>query len=85
MFLQCPGVDINHSDDQGRTPLFLASENGHTTVVRKLLDFRQIDVNKARTDYGATALFAASQFGHEDIVRLLLNHPRIEVNKGLTR
>ena len=85
LFLQCPGGDINHGDGQGRTPLYLASGNGHTLVVRTLLGFRQIDVNKARTDYGATALFAASQFGHEDIVRLLLNHPKIEVNQGLTR
>ena len=85
MFMQCPGVDINHSDDQGRTALYLSSGNGHTSVVQTLLGFRQIDVNRARTDYGATALFAASQYGYEDIVKLLLNHPKIQVNKGLTR
>ena len=85
LFLQCPGGDVNHNDSQGRTPLYLASENGHTPIVKTLLRFRNINVNGARTDYGATALFAASQFAHEDVVRLLLNHPKIQVNKGLTR
>ncbi|KAM0387708.1 hypothetical protein ACHAQC_010354 [Fusarium culmorum] len=32
------GVDVNMKDDEGRTPLSLASSNGHTAVVRILLD-----------------------------------------------
>ncbi|KAF0637471.1 hypothetical protein FPSE5266_02917 [Fusarium pseudograminearum] len=32
------GVDVNMKDDEGRTPLSLASSNGRTAVVRILLD-----------------------------------------------
>ncbi|EKJ76919.1 hypothetical protein NXS19_011110 [Fusarium pseudograminearum] len=38
MSLLKAGVDVNMKDDEGRTPLSLASSNGHTAVVRILLD-----------------------------------------------
>ena len=31
------GADINHVDNKGRTPLYIASETGHVEVVRELL------------------------------------------------
>lgn len=71
----------------GATALFLAAQNGHTKVIRCLLDhdrhikacpwacfdMERINVNATTTD-GATALFAAAEKGHTKVVRLLLAH-----------
>ena len=46
--------------DDGATPLYIASQNGHVDVARLLLG-RNADPNTARTDDGATPLYIASQ------------------------
>ncbi len=64
------GVDVNRSDDQGKTPLYSASYWGHLEVVRALLA-AGADVNKSDND-GVTPLYETSRGGYLDVVRALL-------------
>ena len=63
-------ADVNATDPDGTTALFLAAQNGHLEVVQALLAAKA-DVN-AKTANGATALFIASAYGHLEVVRALL-------------
>ena len=65
------GADVNLRNRFGTTPLFMASQNGHTGVV-KLLLANKADVNAALKTDGRTPLFMASQNGHTWVVKLLL-------------
>ena len=78
-FLLCPGIDLNIGYEYGRTPLFMASMNNHSDVVKILLSDSRIDVNVVVNS--GNALYIASQHSHTDIVKQLLNHPEIDVNK----
>ncbi len=64
------GADVNVRNKYGATPLQMASQNGHTEIV-KLLLAAKADVNAAHTN-GLTPLWMASQNGHTEIVKLLL-------------
>ncbi|XP_036423490.1 transient receptor potential cation channel, subfamily N, member 1 [Colossoma macropomum] len=63
---------INKHAKNGRSPLLLAAERGHTAVVRVLLE------NSARVDVfdeeGKAALHLAAEQGHDDIADILLSH-----------
>lgn len=63
--------EVDARDDNSRTALFWASEQGHLGAVRWLLD-RGASIN-ARDCWNDTALIVASFEGQEDIVRLLLD------------
>ena len=63
-------ADVNATDPDGTTALFLAAQNGHLEVVQALLAAKA-DVN-AKTANGATALFISSAYGHLEVVRALL-------------
>ncbi|XP_072517004.1 ankyrin repeat domain-containing protein 29 isoform X3 [Salminus brasiliensis] len=54
----------------GATPLFLASQEGHLTVVRQLLS-SGAKVNQPRED-GTAPLWMAAQMGHNEVVKVLL-------------
>lgn len=66
------GIDVNITDEDGRTPLMYASYNGHQEVMRLLIG------NGAVTDlqdnYGRTALMMASSGPFPSAVKLLLDH-----------
>ena len=66
------GVDINQLDDDGWTPLIMASRYGSQEVVKFLLDVGA-DFNFQNEDGNNTALMFASIFGYVDIVRMLVN------------
>ena len=63
------------------TPLFIAAQEGHASVVELLLKADGVDVNKARED-GATPLYIAAREGHASVVELLLKADGVDVNKG---
>ncbi len=66
------GPDINYQGKNGRTPLFMASGQGHEAVVQALLaKGAETDL---QDDHGATPLFFASQQGHEAVVQALLDN-----------
>jgi ankyrin repeat protein len=61
------------------TALCWAARNGHSTVVRLLLEQSEIEVD-AKNHYGETALMRAETRGEDDIVALLLMTGRVDVN-----
>jgi len=63
------GADANARLANGATALMLASQIGHTGVIRELLAAKA-DVN-AKAGNGATALMLASKYRHQDVVKLL--------------
>jgi ankyrin repeat protein len=64
--------------------LWIASQEGHTELVRLLLVLGA-DVDARDPEDGRTALFQASQEGHGDIVRLLLDYgARVNVTSTRT-
>ena len=62
--------DVNATANNGTTPLQWAAEEGHTDIVRILLN-AGADV-KATNYYGGTPLGVAASKGHTDIVQILL-------------
>ena len=63
------GADMNKADNNGATPLLIASQKGHVDVVKILVE-RGADINKATND-GYTPLDVAKHFNHTEIIRLL--------------
>lgn len=64
----------------GHTPLMFASQNGHTTIVKLLLEHKDVSPN-TRTRMGkVTALEYAVRHGHESVVKLLLSQKNIETS-----
>ena len=60
--------------------MYIAAQEGHTSVVELLLKADGVDVNKGRED-GATPLFIAAFQGHSSVVELLLKADGVDVNK----
>lgn len=64
--------DIHAYDEDGRSALYWACDNGHTKPVQILLE-RGADINAQGAEYDS-ALQAASERGHEEIVQMLSKH-----------
>jgi len=65
-------VHVDCKDEDRATPVFIASQNGHRTVLMMLLA-EGADPNACRID-GASPLWIAAQMGHDHICRLLLKN-----------
>ncbi|KAK0648121.1 ankyrin repeat-containing domain protein, partial [Cercophora newfieldiana] len=71
--------DINSSDSQFRTSLFMAAEYGRTDVARALLEHDSVQVNKANVEK-QTPLFIAAKKGRTEIVKMLLAREDVYIN-----
>eukprot|EP01083_Nonionella_stella_P065568 171918_1 len=72
-------VDVNESDDEGQTALYVAK--GNADIVRILLEDPKFNVNKAHGQYATPLNYSAFE-GHTEVARLLLENPNIDVNKA---
>ena len=72
-------LNWSNPDDNGHTPLVVASDEGYTEAVEVLLAAPGIRVNSAGGT-GWTAINRAAGQGHIEIVRALLAAPYIDVN-----
>ena len=66
------GGNVNQSDNDGCTLLFVAAKYGHTNIVYMLLE-NMANVNQSNND-GCTPLFVAAKYGHTNIVYMLLEN-----------
>ncbi|KAL4240092.1 Protein tyrosine kinase [Mactra antiquata] len=64
------GINVDYPNDEGQTPLFVASYGGHQSIVNYLLS-AGADANE-KTNLGLTAIHAACFSGHLKIVMRLL-------------
>ena len=75
-----PPLDLNYKDDtmSNNTALHVAAANGHTEIVKMLLDSGRVLLNELN-EFGNTPLHYAALNGKADIVNLLLDH-KADVN-----
>jgi ankyrin repeat protein len=74
------GNHINTQTEDGETPLFVACQQGHASVVRKLLEYKDfVDVN-LQDNNKRTPLFVACEEGHLLAVSLLLRFKKTDVD-----
>src|SRR3989338_703850 len=61
---------VSYRDQDGRTPIYVASRDGHHQVVQTLLESgaHKNATNKNRT----TPIYIAAQNGHDEVVKVLL-------------
>ena len=65
------GEDVNEKDENGGTPLQVATYEGHKEIV-ELLIAKGADVNAKESGLGTAPLHRAAFRGHEAIVELLI-------------
>ena len=63
------GANVETPDNDGRTPAWIAAQNGHLEVV-KLLAKLGANVETPKNN-GCTPVFIAAQHGHAEVVRVL--------------
>jgi formylmethanofuran dehydrogenase subunit D len=79
------GVDPNHKDIFGGSPLWYSSQLGHVPVVCLLLQRIGIELDSQSNVSGFTAIMVAANSGHQKVVELLLDagaNPNIQDNNG---
>jgi ankyrin repeat protein len=67
------GVDVSEVDANGDAPLVIAAYEGHTEIVRLLLE-AGADVTAVDPDMKATALHAAAYAGRTEAAKLLIEY-----------
>jgi ankyrin repeat protein len=77
--LEVPGILTNPMNKEGKTPLMIACEYGHTDIVMLLLNYPDVIENINHQDQdGNSAIIIAAAHGHADVVYALLQVPLIE-------
>jgi ankyrin repeat protein len=61
--------------------LYIAAENGRVDVVKTLLQYKNLTVNKSLKN-GGTPLLIAANNGYVDVVKALLDSKKLDVNKA---
>ncbi|QQP56956.1 VPS9ankyrin repeatcontaining proteinlike [Caligus rogercresseyi] len=91
LIIQSTPSVLNSQDQDGRTPLHLASLYGHESSAKGLLYFAEHQSYPLEIDsqdkFGDTPLHLGSSSGHKSIVRLLLEYsakPLLRNKRGLT-
>ena len=64
------GAELDITDKEGWTSLYLAARNGHFEVVEKLIESGAVLNSQDR--YGETPIHIASQTGHLEVVKKLI-------------
>ena len=64
LLLGAPDLDVNATDNDGRTALLRASQEGHATIVESLLAAPGLDVNAAGNNGHGPALCSCSWQRH---------------------
>ncbi|KAF8460752.1 hypothetical protein BDZ91DRAFT_851400 [Kalaharituber pfeilii] len=72
-------LDVNCRDFFGRTPLILATQNRHESIVALLLRHREVNVNCVDGGHFLSALAWASKEGYQGIVGLLLEREDLDI------
>lgn len=72
-------LDINDTNNEGKTALMLACQTNNTAIVKTLLLHSNIAINQ-QDPTGKTALILATQAKHPHIIDLLLAHQDIDIN-----
>ncbi len=67
------GAKVDTRDSRGRTPLFIAAENGDADTVQELLDHGANPTKGALLRHGNTPLHVAAQNGFNNVIELLLH------------
>uniref|UniRef100_A0A1X7T0N1 Uncharacterized protein n=1 Tax=Amphimedon queenslandica TaxID=400682 RepID=A0A1X7T0N1_AMPQE len=81
--LQLETVNIDHTNEEGKTALMLACERGHEDIVLSLL-FAGANVN-IQDNEGWTALMIASEYNHTSFINMLLQanaNPHLKLSDG---
>ena len=81
--LQLETVNIDHTNEEGKTALMLACERGHEDIIHSLLS-TGANVN-IQDNYGWTALMRASEHNHISIIHMLLEanaNPHLKKSNG---
>jgi len=81
LFLALKDININYSNIDGVTSLFIACQSNHPTIVELLLQQPNIDVNipmTSDTSKGATPLIVATYLGNYECAQQLLQHATID-------
>ncbi|XP_075684046.1 uncharacterized protein LOC142652280 [Rhinoderma darwinii] len=77
-----------HGGESGYTPLHLASQSGHESLVRLLLNYPGVQADAATSRQGSTPIHLAAQNGHTAVVGLLLSKSTSQLhmkdNRGRT-
>ncbi|EPX74410.1 ribosome biogenesis protein Nop8 [Schizosaccharomyces octosporus yFS286] len=68
---KCPS-ELNRRDENGNSGLHMASANGYTHIVQKILPHLSLETVNAQNSSGNTAMHWAALNGHADICKLLL-------------
>ena len=80
--LQCPNAEINKENTRGKTPIYLASWQGHLESVKVLVNNSELGVNKGNIKDGSTAFSIASERGNFEIMQILIGHEDIDLSAG---
>lgn len=78
-YLICQYNNINNKDKYGNTALIIASTMGNEFLVRKILDYENVEINATDIN-GNTALMLAIMNNNFYIINLLLNNIYTNIN-----
>jgi ankyrin repeat protein len=76
------GGQINDTNDEGLTPLYLAAQHNNVPIVRYMVTELGADVNQTMRGDGGTALLTAADWGRVALVRCLGKELGADVNQS---